>query len=152
MKIIGLLLLGFATLFSCTHVSVQSDIKEYNGRCSIHVVDNRPDKKMLSGSIIHSIDITPPIEVILKSKLCNNNRLLTYSARQPVAIEVNDLKFTHTDESIFVITADVKMDGKSYNIHSLGKESWVGLPSTRIERLLNLSLDDFLTKLVSKLQ
>lgn len=151
-RLVGSFLISLLILTACTHVSVQSNVEEYSKPCSINVTDNRPDKKMLSGSIIRSIDLTPPIETILKSKLCSNNGIFAYSAREPIFIEVNDLNFSYTDEAVFIIVASVKTRGELYTIQSIGKESYVGLPSTRIGRLLDLSLDNFLQKLAIKLQ
>jgi len=151
-RTIGSLLISLFILVSCTHVDVKSNIKEYSEPCSMDVVDTRPDKKMLSGSIIHTIEITPPIETVLKSKLCTTPKIFDYSVKQPIFIEITDLKYAYSDETVFIITAGVRTRGESYIIQSIGKEYYIGLPSTRIERLLDYSLDDFAKKLILKLQ
>ena len=153
LKSAGIFVVALCVLASCTHVSVESNIKEYSAPCSINVIDARPDKRMLSGStVIHTIDITPPIETVLRSRLCSSPEILNYSNKQPIRIEITDLKFASSDEMFLVIAADIRTRGQYYLIQSIGKESFVGFPSTRIERLLNLSLDDFTKKLVLKLQ
>ncbi len=146
------ILLLCVCLMGCSTVTVDINDHYKKPDCAISVIDERPDEKMVSGPFITSLDITPSIKDFLSFKICNSSKIRNFIKENNLFVRIKDLKYTSTDYTIFVISGSTQIGSNIYDIQSMGKGYFPGLPSNRLKALIMKSSDDFVNKIEEKLK